>query len=214
MHAAPGVHEHAAAICEARLQPGARILELGAGSGALAARLRNAGFQVTATDLEPSHPEIQRLDLDNLQHTEFVDTRPDMIVCIETMEHLENPRAALRSMRTLLPEGAELLISTPNVMHPHSRLRTLLTGEPALFGVDAYYETGHITPLPDWLLLEHLRSSGFDPVLVNYAGGVGIKSRWRLIMHRLEIRLLAIAGIRQSRDGGDGTCLFVAAKAV
>lgn len=214
IHAAAGVHEHAAHLCQKTLAPGARILEVGAGSGALALRLQDAGFDVVATDLEPSQPWMHALDLDNPSASDVAIGRLGMIVCVETMEHLENPRAALRSMRSLLEPGAKLLVSTPNVTHPGSRLKTLLTGVPWLFGPDAYYDSGHITPLPDWLLVEHMRASGFDDMQIERAGDIGIESRPRLLAHRVEMALLRLLGVKQAFVAGDGSCLFVVGTAV
>ena len=213
IHAAPGVHEHALDMCRAVLSHGARILEVGAGSGALTLRLQDAGFEVVATDLEPNQPWIHALNLDDPTATAAVAGRFDMIVCVETMEHLENPRAALRLMRSLLDPGAQLLVSTPNVTHPHSRLKTLFDGAPWFFGTDAYYDTGHITPLPDWLLVEHLRSTGFEDIHLERAGDSGISSRIRTVAHRVEHAVLWLVGVRQPVEAGDGCCLFALATA-
>lgn len=38
----------------------------------------------------------------------------DTIVCAELIEHVENPYALLRDLKTLLADGGRLLISTPN----------------------------------------------------------------------------------------------------
>lgn len=214
IHAAPGVHEHAASLCKRSLPEGSHILEVGAGSGALAKRLEDIGFNVIATDLDPVQPWIQQLDLDNTAASPPLAHKYDMVLCIETMEHLENPRAALRSMRSLMAVGSTILISTPNVTQPHSRLKFLRTGVPILFGSDAYYDTGHITLLPDWLLIEHLRSCGFDKVTIERAGELGIGSRLRRVAHRLEMVMLRTVGVQQAVSAGDGACLFVVATAV
>src|SRR3712207_7306210 len=34
----------------------------------------------------------------------------DMVVCVETLEHVENPRQVLRSIRSLLRKGDKLLV--------------------------------------------------------------------------------------------------------
>jgi 2-polyprenyl-3-methyl-5-hydroxy-6-metoxy-1,4-benzoquinol methylase len=65
VHAAPGVHEYAVALVRDALPTGGRVLEVGAGCGALALRLGDAGFDVVPTDLFPPHEWIHRLDLDH-----------------------------------------------------------------------------------------------------------------------------------------------------
>ena len=142
MHAAPGVHEYAVELARATLPDGGRILEIGAGCGALAVRMQDAGFDVVPTDLDPPHDWIHRLDLDAPEWTD--DTRGpfDLVVCVETLEHVENPRQALRAIRSLLRAGDRVLVSTPNITHPHSRLKMFLRGSPVFFGPNFYYDPG------------------------------------------------------------------------
>jgi 2-polyprenyl-3-methyl-5-hydroxy-6-metoxy-1,4-benzoquinol methylase len=54
IHAADGVHEAAAELITSRLARGKRILELGAGSGAMTQRLLDLGYEVTPVDLDGS----------------------------------------------------------------------------------------------------------------------------------------------------------------
>ena len=213
VHAGPGVHEHAATICIRLLRGGARILEVGAGSGAFAARLQDQGFQVVATDRDPAHPWIYPLDLEDPRRSDVIEGHFDMVVCVETIEHLENPRAALRSLRSILDVGDRLLITTPNILHPHSRLKMLLRGTPLEFDPHLYYHTGHITPLPAWLLTEHLRTAGFAVDLVERAGTIPYRTGRRRLVHRIEMAILRAAGVREDVTAGDGVCLFVVAVA-
>src|SRR5688500_11152258 len=64
MHAAAGVHEYAVELAKQVLPQGGRVLEVGAGCGALTLRMRDAGLDVVPTDLFPPHDWIHRLDLD------------------------------------------------------------------------------------------------------------------------------------------------------
>ncbi|MBM7805186.1 SAM-dependent methyltransferase [Geodermatophilus bullaregiensis] len=213
IHAAPGVHEYALELVRAALPHGGRVLEVGSGCGALALRLRDAGFDVVPTDLDPPHDWIHRLDLDAPDWTD--DTRGpfDMVVCVETLEHVENPRQVLRSIRSLLRPGDKLLVSTPNITHPHSRLKMLLRGAPYIFGPRHYHQPGHITILPDWMLSEHVRLAGFDDVEVTAGGDTFYRGPVR-VAYRLEMALLWLAGIRQRSQYGDGICTFLTATAV
>ena len=212
IHAAPGVHEYAVELARAALPDGGRILEVGAGCGALALRLRDAGFDVVPTDLDPPHDWILRLDVDDPEWTEETRGPFDMVMCVETLEHVENPRGVLRSLRSRLREGDRLLVSTPNITHPHSRLKMFLVGAPYIFGPEHYYQPGHITILPDWMLTEHVRLAGFDHIQVTRAGDTEYHGARRLV-HRLEIALLGLIGIRQRADYGEGVCTFLAAVA-
>jgi SAM-dependent methyltransferase len=213
IHAAPGVHEYAAALARAVLPAGGRVLEVGSGCGALALRLRDAGVDVVPTDLDPPHDWIARLDLDDPDWTDATRGPFDLVVCVETLEHVENPRQVLRSIRALLRPGGRLLVSTPNVTHPHSRLLTLLRGAPYVFGPRHYHSPGHITLLPDWMLTEHVRRAGFDQVEVTTAGDTFYRGPMRAA-YRVEMALLWLLGIRGHATSGDGVCTFVTATAV
>lgn len=213
VHAAPGVHEYAVELVRAALPQGGRVLEVGAGCGALALRLRDAGLDVVPTDLDPPHDWIARLDLDHPEWTEETRGPFDMVVCVETLEHVENPRQVLRSIRSLLREGGHVLVSTPNITHPHSRLKMFLRGAPYIFGPRHYYQPGHITILPDWMLTEHVRLAGFDDVRVT-TGGDTEYSGLRRVAHRVETAVLAAIGLRHRGDSGEGICTFVTGVAV
>ena len=213
VHAAPGVHEYAVALVGEVLPTGGRVLEVGAGSGALALRLRDAGVEVVPTDLDPPEEWIVRLDLDHPVWTAETRGPFDMVVCVETLEHVENPRQVLRSIRAVLRPGDRLLVSTPNITHPHSRLKMFLRGAPYIFGPRHYYQPGHITILPDWMLTEHVRQAGFDDIRVRTAGGTEYTGL-RQLAHRVEIALLWLLGLRHRADAGEGICVFVTAVAV
>lgn len=212
IHAAPGVHEYAVALVQAALPEGGRVLEVGSGCGALALRLRDAGFDVVPTDLDPPHDWIFRLDLDNPEWSDQTRGPFDMVVCVETLEHVENPRQVLRSIRSLLRPGDQLLVSTPNITHPHSRLKMFLRGAPYIFGPKHYYQPGHISILPDWMLTEHVRLAGFDRIRVTTGGDTEYHGVRRLV-HRIETALLRAIGLRHRADHGEGICVFVTAVA-
>ncbi|MFW3169866.1 class I SAM-dependent methyltransferase [Geodermatophilus sp. CPCC 206100] len=213
IHAAPGVHEYAVELVRTALPGGGRVLEVGSGCGALALRLRDAGLDVVPTDLDPPHDWIARLDLDSPEWTEQTRGPFDMVVCVETLEHVENPRQVLRSIRALLRPGDRLLVSTPNVTHPHSRLKMFLLGSPYIFGPEFYHQPGHITILPDWMLTEHVRAAGFDRIEVTTAGDTFYRGPARLA-YRVEIAVLRLLRVRQRASRGDGICTFVTAVAV
>jgi SAM-dependent methyltransferase len=207
------VHEYTVALTRQMLPDGGRILEIGAGCGALALRLEEAGFEVVPTDLDPPHEWIHRLDIDDPEWTDATRGPFDMVVCVETLEHVENPRKVLRSIRSALRPGDRLLVSTPNVTHPHSRLKMFLRGSPYIFGPEHYYRPGHITILPDWMLREHVRLAGFDRIEVTSGGDTDYRGL-RRVLHRVETALLRVIGLRHRGDHGEGVCTFVTAVAV
>lgn len=164
--AAPGLHEAAAALLGGALPPPRRVLELGAGSGAMAQRLADLGYAVTASDLfagsfRPLDPiDFVTADLNG----PFAAGLPgdlEAVVALELVEHLENPRHFLRQVRALLPAGGQLLLSTPNIANPVSQAMFLRTGRFQWFRDVDYAEQGHITPLSPWVLERALEEAGF-----------------------------------------------------
>jgi len=206
------VHEYAVDLVRAALPQGGRVLEVGAGCGALALRLRDAGFDVVPTDLDPPHDWIFPLNLDDPVWTDETRGPFDMVVCVETLEHVENPRQVLRSIRSLLRVGDKLLVSTPNITHPHSRLKMFLRGAPYIFGPAHYHQPGHISILPDWMLTEHVRLAGFDHIQVTTGGDTGYRGI-RRVVHRIETAVLSVIGLRHRAEAGEGICVFVTAVA-
>ena len=166
IYAAPGLHEAAAAMLRGALQDNSRVLELGAGSGAMSLRLSDAGFAVTASDLfaesfQPAHVPFVAADLNGA----FAEAWPqgfDAVMALEIIEHLENPREVLRQVRTMLPPGGQLVLSTPNIANPVSQASFLRTGQFQWFRDVDYREQGHITPLSPWVLEKALQEAGFE----------------------------------------------------
>lgn len=186
MHAAAGVHEHALDLLRRTLSPGARVLDVGAGSGALAQRLSDAGYDVTAADFDTgdyrAEPPVVEWDVVSPEHP---DGRFDAVLAVEVLEHVENPLQALRNLRELLEPGGVLIASSPHLGHPRSRLKFLLRGAPSYFGRGEYHSIGHRTLLPDWLLARHIEASGFQAIALSYAGQLGLPR-----LHRVAYALL------------------------
>ena len=111
--------------------PRGPLLDAPAGEGALASRLVGLGFDVRCCDLHPelfSTPgiEIRRGDLN---HALPYDERSfDYVVCVEGLEHIENPHQAFREFRRVIRPGGHLIASVPNVLNIEERLKWLLYG--------------------------------------------------------------------------------------
>lgn len=132
VRALPGTHERVVEIARRHAAPGARVLDLGAGSGALAERLQAAGFQVTAADLEnyfELKSEFVQLNFDDPQFDRNLTERFDVITSVEVIEHLENPAGFLRSIQRLLKQNGVAILTTPNVENVPARLKFLRSGD-------------------------------------------------------------------------------------
>lgn len=101
---------------------GKKVLDLGCGGGILAEALAKAGGLVTGIDIEPSlidvakkHAELNGLDID-YQVLNIADLKQkfDVIVCMEMLEHVENPMEIVASMAACLKSGGLVFLSTIN----------------------------------------------------------------------------------------------------
>lgn len=106
---------------------GKRVLELGCGPGTMTRYLyEQAACQVTAVEFDPelarhAEPYCQRLLVVNLETLDFAsafgETRFDVIIAADVLEHLRDPWACLRQVRDLIAPEGYLVVSIPNVAH-------------------------------------------------------------------------------------------------
>lgn len=126
-------HLLAQAVLDAT-EPGDRVLEAGVSSGYFASVLVRAGLRVDGHELDPVVAERARLvcetvHVGDLQSFDVDELDGDYKVLLfgDTLEHIPDPPAVLRRLRThLQPDGA-LIISIPNVANWMIRL-SLLAG--------------------------------------------------------------------------------------
>jgi len=109
---------HQAAL--ARVRPGARVLDLGAGTGRLASAFADAGAVVDVADKDPvavADPRVMR-------HRVDLDRRPldidldqyDSVLLLDVLGHLEDPDRFLEDLRVKLGDRPrEVVVSTANV---------------------------------------------------------------------------------------------------
>ena len=179
----PGLH---AVVFETltRLRPApARVLDLGAGTGAWANRLLEAGYEVTALERpNGGYAGSAPLVLGNLNEefvSQFGSRRFDLLTCMEVIEHVENPRHLLRGARRLLSPGGLVVITTPNIESTAGRLRFLWTGELRHFGRDpAFNEPTHITPIHTLMFERALDDVGLRILEHRYEREMASGSRW------------------------------------
>jgi len=128
------------------------VLDAGAGQGAMSQRLREAGFDVSACDLDPgqfrcSGVECRRANL--ASSIPFDDAEFDTVVGVEVVEHLVDTLTFLRECRRVVKPGGRLFLTTPNILSLKSRMRFLMTGFMYSFGpmcgVEGTQDHGHVS---------------------------------------------------------------------
>jgi ubiquinone/menaquinone biosynthesis C-methylase UbiE len=144
------IHETVEKILQSA--PRGMVLDVPAGEGALALRLKNLGFQVSCCDLyteifKLKGAEIKRGNLD--ARLPFEDGTFDYVVCVEGLEHIENPANAVREFARITKENGTLIVSVPNIMNIEERLKWLFNGY-----------TSHFKPLSGEALAEIRKEFG------------------------------------------------------
>lgn len=118
--------------------PGATVLDLGCGSGALGQYLRETrqctvdGLTWSEAEAAHARPHYRRVVVDNLETCDLLETFEhnsyDTIVCADVLEHLSQPERVLDACRLLLKSGGQLLTSVPNAGYA-GLIAELLQGE-------------------------------------------------------------------------------------
>lgn len=198
-----GLHEGLSSVLWRHLPSPSRVADLGAGTGAWAARLKALGHQVVAVERDAgsyrfSGAELVVADL-NEPFAARLPGRFAALTSVEVIEHLENPRAFLRECHKLLEPGGFLFLTTPNIENVPARLQYLATGSLRMFGRDPRFnDPTHITPIHTQMFERMVRDTGF--VLVEHTFNRPEPSVTRL-PNRLLTRL--VGPLLRGLKGGD-----------
>jgi len=137
------------------------VLDIAAGEGAFSKRLFDNGFCVDSVDIDHENFKYNgtipfvKIDLNNAQNLgEFIlqnKERYDIVVSMETIEHLENPWMFLRSLKEVVKPGGYIVLSTPNIESPWSKFCFFLRDRFLMF-MEGDLPYGHINPLTSFEL--------------------------------------------------------------
>ncbi len=118
------------------------VVDVGAGKGEFLEILKNnfdvlnlVGIDYVDADLnvlEQKNIKAIKIDLDNFDINSFpvLKHKFNLVVCLETIEHIFNTDQLFSFFNYLLKENGSLLISTPNIGSFHYKLFSLLRGYP------------------------------------------------------------------------------------
>ncbi|BBB08635.1 class I SAM-dependent methyltransferase [Sphingopyxis sp. EG6] len=219
MRANPTLHREAFDLLRTRIPPSAKVVDVGSGQGAFAARLRDAGYHVTSID--KNHDDFRAKDIDfvcvdfdsasdiEAFRTEH-EARYDVAIGMEVIEHVENPWEYTRFLLSLVKPGGVVMITTPNAESVQSRVEFLFTGFFAHFQKGDYEGSGHINPLTFHELF--LISKGAGAEILDAQSVCPLP--WIIVSKRLSTTLGSILGslFRPFAGGkakGDIICLIL-----
>lgn len=98
---------------------------------------RYCGVDAIRYDSFPNDGEFIQTDLDSAAWP-VSDEVADVVVAIETIEHLENPRAFFRELTRIARPGGTIVVTTPNQLSLLSKLTLLIKGQFNAFQQSSY----------------------------------------------------------------------------
>jgi SAM-dependent methyltransferase len=177
------------------------VLDAPSGQGALSRDLEHRGYTVFLGDLAKDNVLYQNGRLSQFDigaGWPFKNNSFDYIMCIEGIEHIENPHHVLRESFRVLRDGGYLVVTTPNIMTIKSRIRFLLYSYFDYFRnygpvpkeekhrIDDY-DHQHVNAIPYGEMKYALTKCGFSLTVIKASRMVKRHSFWYPILKKLII---------------------------
>lgn len=165
------------AIGRLKLPPGARLLDVGCGSGAMLVHLRSFG-SVTGIDVNPEAVEralargVGPVRVAAAEQLPFADHAFELVVCLDVLEHLPDDRLALAELRRVTAPGGYLIATVP--LYPF-----LWAPHDVAAGHQRRYRTGELGTRAESVGWRPVRKTGFNVFLLPAAVCVRALSRIR-----------------------------------
>jgi len=147
-----------------RIAPPGRVLDVGAGDGALLDALAKAGRERLGLERQSHRPDVAESELSDLSPPWAA------IVFWHSLEHVREPADELRLAAEMLAPRGVLVVATPNT----SSLQARVFGDRWL----ALDLPRHLSHVPARVLLGHLRALGLSVRRVSYLRGGQVVFGW------------------------------------
>lgn len=157
---------------EARHSGRGTIVDFGCGAGHLFSFVRQLfdrylGVDVVRYNAFPAEAELIESDLD-LGTVPLPDSSAEVVVSVETIEHLENPRALMRELTRVAAPGGWIAVTTPNQLSLASKLSLLVKNQFVAFQERPGLYPAHISALLEIDLLRLAKETGLVDAAVVY----------------------------------------------
>lgn len=190
------IYAMVARVLRQRVVAGRVLVDVGCGHGHLRDYVsdlfdRYVGADVVRYDEFPSAGEFHRIDLDT-GRLPTPDGFADVSVAVETIEHLENPRALMRELVRLTRPGGWVVVTTPNQRSFLSLATLVAKGQFSSFQDNSY--PAHISALLDVDLVRMARECGLEDISIEYSESgrmIGTPLHYPTALSRLLPRLLS-----------------------
>jgi SAM-dependent methyltransferase len=170
---AEAIYRMVASVIAKRRGGRGTLIDVGCGTGELKSYVaplvnRYVGVDVVRYESFPPDAEFVQIDLDNT-HVPLSDGSADIVAAVETIEHLENPRAFFRELRRLTKPGGLIIVTTPNQLSALSLLTLMVKGQFNAFQEKPGLYPSHITALLDVDLVRMATEVGLSDIEIVYS---------------------------------------------
>ena len=163
-----GEHTSLSALAD-RVAVGARVLDLGTGSGALGKFLTYFkgctvdGVNYNAVEASLAEPYYRRVLVADLEACDltalFAGEQYDYVVCADVLEHIRTPERVARAIHHLLAKSGRLLLSVPNTGYA-GLIAELIAGE-FRYREEGLLDATHVRHFTRQTLLRFLGENGW-----------------------------------------------------
>lgn len=162
-----------------------KVLDLGCGSGQVAAYLKKQGYRIWGIDISKRAVSLaKKLKIGEFLVGDIEEKLPyrpsffDIVFWGDGIEHVFEPEKVLKEVKRVLKPGGRVIISCPNMAFWIYRWHYLKTGTiPHTEGHQCEpWQTGHIRFFNSKILARLLKKTGFKPTKIRGASKPGMNS--------------------------------------
>lgn len=113
--------------------------------------------------------EFHKADL-SCERTALPDNSADFVCCLETIEHVENPRALMRELVRLAKPGGGIIVTTPNQLSLMSKLGLVIKNQFVHFQEGPGLYPSHLSALLEIDLIRMARENKLSDIDIAYTG--------------------------------------------
>jgi len=103
-----------------------KILDIPAGNGLLAIKLRESGYDVICADINSEKEDYVFADMSEI--LPFDDEEFDTVICLEGIEHVLEAAKLIYELCRVCKNKGRIIISLPNIQNMYSRFQFMCTG--------------------------------------------------------------------------------------
>jgi 2-polyprenyl-3-methyl-5-hydroxy-6-metoxy-1,4-benzoquinol methylase len=167
------IYQMVARVLSSHCSRGGVLLDVGCGAGNLHPFVtkfcdRYIGIDAVRYEGFPTQAEFVSQNLDQPM-SRLANDFADIVISVETIEHLENPRAFYRELVRITKPGGYVLVTTPNQLSLLSKLTLLLKNQFNAFQEAPGLYPSHITALLEADLRRIAQECGLTQVEIHYS---------------------------------------------